>query len=125
MSAASIAFVVLCAMDSAVGNMVTVPFWWLLGDAAVGVVAVGSARRGHARAGLAMSAISNAACGVALHQVSKSAAAQGFWRGQIFGAIYVILALLRWQWPWIPNAPYQRQWWGLALGEESSRPVDG
>jgi len=114
-SAASIAFVVLCAMDSAVGNMVTVPFWWLLGDAAVGVVALGSARRGHARAGLAMSAISNAACGVALHQVSKSAAAQGFWRGQIFGAIYVILALLRWQWPWIPNAPYQRQWWGLAL----------
>ena len=40
LAAASVLFVLLCALDSFVGNQVTVPVWWLLGDAALGMLAI-------------------------------------------------------------------------------------
>ncbi|GAA1389567.1 hypothetical protein GCM10009599_04560 [Luteococcus peritonei] len=30
-------------------------------------------------------------------------------------AVYLVLALVRWQLPWTPQAPYQQSWWGLAV----------
>lgn len=115
LGAASVLFVLLCALDSAAGNRVAVPAWWLLGDAAVGVLALWLARQGRAGAGLALSAVSTAACGTALLHVSRSAGIHGFWRGQATGAAYLALALLRWQLPWTPEGAYQSSWWGLAL----------
>lgn len=115
LGAASVLFVLLCALDSAAGNRVAVPVWWLLGDAAVGVLALWLARRGWAGAGLALSVVSTAACGTALLHVSRSAGTHGFWRGQATGAAYLALTLMRWQLPWTPEGAYQSSWWGLAL----------
>lgn len=112
---ATTVFVVLCAVDSAAGNMVTVPVCWLVGDAAMGIGALLLARCGYAKWGLALSGFSTAAAGTALAVVAKTAEFRGFWRGQSFGAIYVALTLIRWQWPWTPAAEYHTQWWGLVL----------
>lgn len=115
LGASSILFVLLCALDSAVGNMVEVPMGWLLADAVVGMIALLLARRGRSGAGLMLSAISTAACGTALLHVVRSAGARGLWRGQGAGALYLMLALLRWHLPWTPDGAYQSSWWGLAL----------
>ena len=121
LAAASVLFVLLCALDSFVGNQVTVPVWWLLGDAALGMLALWLARQGRAGAGLALSAVSTAACGTALLHVARSAGGRGLWRGQAVGAAYIALALVRWHLPWTPDGSYQNSWWGLvviALGVE-------
>lgn len=109
----SVLFVLLCALDSSVGNQVTVPAWWLLGDAVVGVLALIQARQGRTGVGLALSVVSTAACGTALFHVFRSTSARGFWCGQATGVVYLVLAVVRWQMPWIVEADYQRSWWGI------------
>lgn len=115
LGAASTLFVLLAAVDSFVGNQVTVPAWCLLGDSVIGILALIQARQGRAGVGLALSAVSTAACGTALAYVSRSAGFHGFWRGQATGAAYLALALVRWQLPWTPEGTYQSTWWGIAL----------
>lgn len=119
LGATSVLFVLLCAVDSAAGNQVTVPAWWLMGDAALGVLALWMARRGRGGVGLALSALSTAACATALVHVARSAGSRGFWRGQGTGAVYLVLAMVRWQLPWTPDGAYQNAWWGVALAAVS------
>lgn len=121
LGSASVVFVLLCAVDRVAGNRVGVPVGWLLGDAAIGLLALWLGRRGRTGAGLALSAVSTSACGTALLHVATSAGRRGLWRGQAAGAAYLALALLRWRLPWTPDGAYQHSWWGfvaVALGVE-------
>ncbi|MEL4504521.1 histidine kinase [Luteococcus sp. H138] len=115
LAAASVLFVLLCALDSAAGNQVEVPVGWLLGDAVLGMCAFWQARRGREVAGLVMSAVATSACGAALVHVTGTASRRGWWRGQVAGATYLVLALVRWRLPWTPEGAYQDSWWGLAV----------
>lgn len=115
LGASSVLFVLLCAVDSAAGNRVSVPVWWLLSDAALGMLALWLARQGQSWAGLALSVLSTAACGTALVHVGKSAGSRGLWRGQAAGMVYLALAVVRWRLPWTPDGAYQNSWWGFAV----------
>ncbi|MEL4358004.1 sensor histidine kinase [Luteococcus sp. H101] len=115
LAAVTVLFVLLCALDSAAGNQVEVPVGWLLGDAVLGMIAFWQARQGRVVAGLALSAVSTSACGAALVHVMGTARRSGLWRGQVAGASYLVLALVRWRLPWTPDGAYQNSGWGFAV----------
>lgn len=108
-------FVLLCSVDSALDNVITVPVGWLLADAAVGIIALVLGHRGRYAWTLVLAVISTAAMGTALMAMASIAHSRTN-RGVLCFAIGLVLAeLIRWQWPWVPDAAYQHQWWGVTL----------
>lgn len=112
---ATTVFVLLCSMDSALGNVITVPVGWLVGDAVVGIIALGLAHRRRHGWALAAAVLSTAAMGTAVMVMASIARSGTTWKVLCCAIGLVLAEVVRWQWPWTPDAAYQHQWWGVAL----------
>lgn len=108
-------FVLLCSVDSALDNAISVPAGWLLADAALGLIALVLGHRGRYGWSVATAVVSTAAMGTALMAVASIARSRENWPVLCFAVGLVLAEIVRWQWPWMPDAAYQHEWWGVAL----------